>query len=432
MLRRKAIDKLIEWKNNPDKMTLIVRGARQVGKTYVIKEFAREYYDNYVYINFEENPQFKEIFEENLSGEEIISQISLRFNSIVIEPKKTLIIFDEIQTCPNAITALKFLTIYKEYDVIASGSLLGVLHKDEPSSYPVGYVEYLDMYSLDFEEFCWANGINDVGIQFVKKYYDEKVPVPTATHNQFLDLFKLYIIVGGMPRVVNEYITSKNFQNVFKLQNDIIEAYKADIIKYALHGEKNKIRECFSSIPIQLAKENKKFQYKLANKNATTRNYADALTWLVDARVVNRCYNLKTLEKPLVGYINPDCFKIYMADTGLFISMLGNDAAIDIMNGNLGIYKGAIYENVIADLLNKHGMKLYYFNYRSSLELDFIIMYNHEIAALEVKSADNTKSKSLKSAIENWNIPMGIKLSTKNISVSNNIINYPIYMVMFL
>ena len=432
MLRRKAMDKLIEWKNNPDKMALIVRGARQVGKTYVIKEFAREYYDNYVYINFEENPQFKEIFEENLSSEEIISQISLRFNNIVIEPKKTLIIFDEIQTCPNAITALKFLTIYKEYDVIASGSLLGVLHKDEPSSYPVGYVEYLDMYSLDFEEFCWANGINDVGIQFVKKYYDEKMPVPIATHNQFLDLFKLYIIVGGMPRVVNEYITSKNFQNVFKLQNAIIEDYKADIIKYALQGEKNKIRECFNSISIQLAKENKKFQYKLANKNATTRNYADALTWLVDARVVNRCYNLRTLEKPLIGYINPNCFKIYMADTGLFISMLGNDAAIDIMNGNLGIYKGAIYENVIADLLNKKGMKLYYFNYRSSLELDFIIMYNHEITALEVKSADNTKSKSLKSAIENWNIPMGIKLSTKNISVSNNIINYPIYMVMFL
>ena len=184
MLRRKAMDKLIEWKNNPDKMALIVRGARQVGKTYVIKEFAREYYDNYVYINFEENPQFKEIFEENLSSEEIISQISLRFNNIVIEPKKTLIIFDEIQTCPNAITALKFLTIYKEYDVIASGSLLGVLHKDEPSSYPVGYVEYLYMYSLDFEEFCWANGINDAVIQFVKKYYDERRPVPSATHNK--------------------------------------------------------------------------------------------------------------------------------------------------------------------------------------------------------------------------------------------------------
>ena len=224
------MDKLIEWKNSPNKMTLIVRGARQVGKTYVIKEFAREYYDNYVYINFEENPQFKEIFEDNLSGEEIISQISLRFNNIIIEPKKTLIIFDEIQTCPKAITALKFLTIYNKYDVIASGSLLGVLHKDEPSSYPVGYVEYLDMYSLDFEEFCWANGINDTGIQFVKKYYDERRPVPSATHNQFIDLFKLYIIVGGMPKVVNEYITSKNFQNVFKLQNDIIEDYKADII----------------------------------------------------------------------------------------------------------------------------------------------------------------------------------------------------------
>ena len=432
MLRRKAMDKLIEWKNSPNKMTLIVRGARQVGKTYVIKEFAREYYDNYIYINFEENPQFKEIFEDNLSGEEIISQISLRFNNIIIEPKKTLIIFDEIQTCPKAITALKFLTIYNKYDVIASGSLLGVLHKDEPSSYPVGYVEYLDMYSLDFEEFCWANGINDTGIQFVKKYYDERRPVPSATHNQFIDLFKLYIIVGGMPKVVNEYITSKNFQNVFKLQNDIIEDYKADIIKYAAQGEKNKIRECFNSIPIQLAKENKKFQYKLANKNATTRNYGDALAWLVDARVVNRCYNLKSLEKPLIGYINLDCFKIYMADTGLFVSMLGNDAAIDIMNGNLGIYKGAIYENVIADLLNKKGMKLYYFNYRSSLELDFIVIYNHEITALEVKSADNTKSKSLKSAIENWNIPMGIKLSTKNISVNNNIINYPIYMVMFL
>lgn len=432
MLKRKVTDRLIEWKNKPNKMALIVRGARQVGKTFVIKEFAKEYYDNYVYINFEENPQYKEIFEGSLSAEEIISQISLRFKDTLIEAKKTLIILDEIQTCPNAITALKFLTIYKEFDIIASGSLLGVLHKEEPSSYPVGYVEYLDMYSLDFEEFLWANGISDSGIQFVKKYFDNREPVPTATHHQFLDLFKIYMIVGGMPNVVNEYVNSKNFQNVFRLQNAIIEDYKTDIIKYAIEGEKNKIRECFSSIPIQLAKENKKFQYKLANKNATTRNYADALTWLIDAKIVNRCYNLKTLEKPLIGYINPDCFKIYMADTGLLVSMLGQDAAIDLMNGNFGIYKGAVYENVIADLLNKTGRKLYYFNYRSSLELDFIIEYNNAVTPVEVKSANNTKAKSLKSAMENWHVSQGIKLSSNNVRVSDNIINYPLYMVMFL
>ena len=431
MLKRKATDALVEWKNKNDKMTLVVRGARQVGKTFVIKDFAEKYYENYVYINFEENPNYKEIFEGSLTGEEIISQISLRFN-VKLDSKNTLIILDEIQTCPNAITALKFLTIYNKYDVIASGSLLGVIHKEEASSYPVGYVEYLDMYSLDFEEFLWANGMNDSGIEYVKSFFDQKKPLPIAIHHQFLDYFKTYMIVGGMPKVVNEYVTSKDFQKVFKLQSDIIDDYKADIVKYAFENDKNKVRECFDSIPIQLAKENKKFQYKVVNKNATTRNYADCLTWLVDAKIANRCYNLTNLEKPLIGYVNLDCFKIYMADTGLLVSMLGNDAAVDIMKGNFGIYKGAVYENVIADLLAKKNKKLYYFNYRSSLEIDFIIEYNHEVAALEVKSANNTKSKSLNSALENWHVPQGIKLSTNNIIVNNNIVSYPLYMVMFL
>lgn len=433
MLKRKIINNLLKWKENHKNNCLLLIGARQVGKTFILKEFSNHYYEKTLYINFIEKNEYKEIFDGNLDVETIFKQISLRIGEFEIIPGKTLIILDEIQVCENAITALKFLAMDNRFDCIASGSLLGIAY-ERVSSFPVGYVERLYMYSLDFEEFCWANGMNIETINYIKDYFIKKTTIPNGVHNRLLELFKEYIVIGGMPKVVDDYVTNKNFENVFKLQKNIIDDYKDDIIKYATEDEKSKIRACFNSIPIQLAKENKKFQYNIVEKNSNSKKYLGALEWLYDAGIINFCYNLSNIDLPLEGNKKEDCFKVYMKDTGLLVSMLGKDAAIEIIDGNLGIYKGAVYENIIADIFTKLDKKLYYFEYNSTLEIDFIIKYENKITAVEVKSGDNTKSKSLNSVINNWGVPMGIKLSTKNtgINIENNILSIPLYMAMFL
>ncbi len=431
MLERKIEKELINWKNKKYKMCLVVKGARQVGKTFIIDKFARENYKNYIYINFDETPSYKDIFNGNLDINTIIKQITVNIPNVELIPNETIIVLDEIQNCPRARTALKFFSIDKRFDVIASGSLLGINYKDVPS-FPVGYVENLEMHSLDFEEFLWANGISKKGIGYIKEYFDNKEEVPEAMHNKMLELFKEYIVVGGMPRVVSEFVETHNFSTVLKIQRDIIDNYLDDIAKYALETEKAKARECFLSIPKQLAKDYKKFQYSLLEVKGTYRKFGGSLMWLYDAGIVNYCYNLRIPELPLEGNSINDQFKIYMKDTGLLISMLEDGAQKDIIDGNLGIYKGAIYENIIADIFTKLNKKLYYFEYRNTLEMDFIIRYNNKVTAVEVKSAENTKSKSMKNIINNWNVQQGIKLSTKNIIIENNVINYPLYMAIFL
>ena len=431
MLKRKIERKLLAWKENKDKNCLLVKGARQVGKTYSINKFAKENYEYYIYINFDENENYKAIFEDNLDIDTIIRQISIRIPNAKIVPYKTLIFLDEIQNCPRARTALKFFSMDKRFDVIASGSLLGINYKEVPS-YPVGYVEHLEMTSLDFEEFCWANGIPEEAFNELKKYFEKKEHVPIAIHEKMLELFKNYIVVGGMPRVVADFIENMNYQNVLKIQRDILNDYNDDIIKYADGQEKPKTRACFLSIPKHLAKDYKKFRYGLIEKNGTSRKFAGSLMWLYDAGIINFCYNLSIPELPLEGNARNEIFKVYMRDTGLLVAMLEDGSAKDIIDGNLGIYKGAIYENVIADIFTKSGKKLYYFEHNSQLEIDFFIRYNNKATAIEVKSAENTKAKSLTSIINNWHVEQGIKLSTKNISVKDNIINYPLYMAIFL
>lgn len=431
MLRRKIEKELYEWKNKEDKMCLVVKGARQVGKTYIIDKFAKENYKNYIYMNFDEMPSYKDIFNGDLDPETIIKQITLNIPNVNLEPHETIIFLDEIQNCPRARTALKFLSIDKRFDVIASGSLLGINYEDVPS-FPVGYVENLEMYSLDFEEFLWANGMSEEGIGYLREYFEKNEEVPSSTHNKMMNMFKEYIVVGGMPRVVNEYITTHNFSKVLKIQRDIIDNYLDDIAKYAVSSEKAKARECFLSIPKQLAKDYKKFQYALIDEKGSSRKFAGSLMWLYDAGIVNYCYNLRNPELPLEGNSINNQFKIYMNDTGLLVSMLEEGTAKDIINGNLGIYKGAIYENIIADMFNKLGRKLYYFEYRNRLEMDFIIRYKDKVTAIEVKSAENTKAKSMTNIIQNWKVPQGIKLSSKNISGNETVMNYPLYMAMFL
>lgn len=431
MLKRKIMIELNNWKNKEDKLCLVVKGARQVGKTFIIKEFAKENYNNCIHINFDENPSYKIIFDGDLDVETLIKQISLRVPNASLIPNETLIFLDEIQNCPNARTALKFFAIDKRFDVIASGSLLGINYKEVPS-FPVGYVEHLEMHSLDFEEFLWANGINESSILDIKYYFDELKKVPMAMHERMMELFKEYIVVGGMPKVVNDFVINHNFASVLKIQKNIVQDYMDDIAKYAKESEKAKARECFLSIPKHLSKDYKKFRYSLVEKKGTAKKFEGSLMWIFDAGIINFCYNLAIPELPFEGNSRNDIFKVYMRDTGLLMSMLEDGSQQDIIDGNLGIYKGAIYENIIADIFSKSNKKLYYFEHNSKLEIDFFIRHNRIATAIEVKSAENTKSKSLNSILNNWNVSNGIKLSSKNVIVNDKITNYPLYMAMFL
>ena len=430
-MKRKIETQLLEWKENHDKKCLLVKGARQVGKTYIIDKFARENYKYYTYINFDENPAYRAIFDGDLDVETLIKQISLRVPGAELEPKETILFLDEIQNCPRARTALKFLAIDGRFDVVASGSMLGIHYKDVPS-YPVGYVDYLDLYSMDFEEFLWANSVKEASIQDIREYFEKREAVPEAMHEKMLELFREYIVVGGMPRVVQEFVNTHNFAKVLKLQKGIISDYTDDIAKYAEGAEKTKARACFLSIPKHLAKDYKKFRYSLVEPKATYRKYGGSLMWLYDAGIINFCYNLSEPALPLEGNAKSEIFKVYMRDTGLLVAMLEEGSAEDIIDGNLGIYKGAIYENIIADIFAKSGKKLYYFEKDSKLEMDFLIRYQKTATAVEVKSAEKATSKSMTSIIQNHGVKHGIKLSAKNVSGNDTVESLPLYMAMFL
>ena len=421
----------MRWKAHDNKLCLLIKGARQVGKTFIIERFARENYNHFTFINFIQNPAYKAIFDGDLDTETLIKQISLRVPGAELIPGETIIFLDEIQDCPRARAALKFLTQDGRFDVIASGSMLGINYKDVPS-YPVGYLDHLEMYSLDFEEFLWANGVSPDSIADIKDCYDKKKNVPTAMHERMMELFREYIVVGGMPRAVYEFVNTHNFASVLRIKKAIINDYTDDIAKYAEGAEKTKARACFLSIPKHLSKDYKKFQYSVVERGGTARKFGGSLMWLFDADIINFCYNLSIPELPLEGNAKSDVFKVYMRDTGLLMAMLEDGSQEDIIDGNLGIYKGAIYENIIADIFSKSGKKLYYFERDGKLEIDFFIRENKTATAVEVKSADNTKSKSMEAVIAKYGVKHGIKLSTKNIGGTASVDSLPLYMAMFL
>ena len=431
MLKRKIEDQLIAWKNKDRRMPLLVKGARQVGKTFIIDKFCRENYENYVYMNFEITPSYKQIFDEDLDVDNLIKRISARTAQGKLIPGKTVMFFDEIQSCPQARTALKSFALDGRFDIIASGSLLGINYK-QVSSFPVGYVEHLELHSMDFEEYLWAIGITDKSVGDIKDYFNENKAIPVAIHEAMMKYFKEYIIVGGMPAVVSEFVASSNFANVLTLQKGIVNNYLDDIAKYADGAEKVKARACFLSIPKQLAKDYKKFQYSVVERGASARKFAGSLMWLYDAGIISFCHNLSKPELPLEGNSLSDVFKVYMRDTGLLMSMLEAGSQADIIDGNLGIYKGAIYENIIADVFVKNDKKLYYFEQKSQIEIDFFIRIGKQLVAIEVKSAENTKSKSVTNIIQKYKIENAIKLSSKNMSSSGKIRYMPLYMAMFL
>lgn len=426
MLRRKIINKFIEWKQNPNKKSLIVEGMRQVGKTYIINYFANQYYKNIVYINFLLNEEYKEIFNQNLSTNKILEKISYfkEFEKNDLH-NNCLIILDEIQECPNALVALKSFSIDK-LDVIASGSYLGSKYK-QINSYPIGYVEYLKLHPLDFEEFLWANNISENKIEHLKKSFINKTPVDSIVHNEMIELFKKYILVGGMPEVVNEFINSNNIFKARKIQKDINNSFFYDVCKYATISDTQKIIETFNSIIPQLAKDNNKFMFSKINKNARSKWYYSSLSWLIDANVVNKCTLVNKLLNPLNAYEVEDYFKIYMNDTGLLNGLLDDSIVDQILFDQDCIYKGAIFENIISQIFNANDYKLRFFRRNETLEIDFVLNKKNEIIPIEVK-AGNNRSKSLLVIIDENKEFHGYKLTNNNIQIKNRIIHLPWYL----
>ena len=432
MLRRKIQNVMLAWKNTVDHKPLIVKGCRQCGKTFSVLEFAKENYTHVVYLNFFQNAAFSSIFSGSLEVDHLIMMMSALLGpGAVFEPGKTVIILDEIQDCPEARTALKFFKMDGRFDVIGTGSLLGVRgYGKEPKSIPVGYETVIDMYPLDFEEFLWANGITDSMIELLRQCLNEEAVVPEALHNRFRQLLLQYTVVGGMPAVVQLFVDTRQMGSVLQLQRDIVRSYEDDMIKYADKKDKGRIAECFQSIPKQLAKENKKFQYSVVKKGATAAQYAGSLQWIEDAGIISRCYNLNLPELPLDGNAIEDVFKVYMKDTGLLISMLEDGTQFDVLQGKLYGYKGAIFENLMADFLGKMGRKLYYYHKDSGLEIDFVIRWRGQCALVEVKSTTgNVKSaRTILNHPEKYHVDACIKLGDYNVGRNGKILTLPLYM----
>lgn len=437
MLRRKIETVLAEWKRSKKRKPLVIKGVRQCGKTFIVQKFARENYESVVYMNFILEPDKKSAFAGNIDIDTIILNLSALIKGCRFIEGKTCIILDEIQECKEARTALKSFHIDGRFDVIATGSLLGVRGYGQgdrtfggQDSIPVGYETIIDMYPLDFEEFLWANGIDERVISSVKSCFENEKAVPEGVHKVMMDLLYRYVIVGGLPEVVNCFLKSKNIELVYKTQRSLIEGYEEDMVKYAADAEKPNIRECFESIPKQLAKENKKFQYSMVKKGGRASQYIGCIQWLEDAGIVRRCYNTRITELPLEGNAIKDCFKVYTTDIGILSAMLEYGTQADILKGNLLGYKGAIFENLVADFLCKSGQKLYYFHKESGLELDFLVRLKGECVLLEVK-AKSGKSKSMTSILKNnqvYHINNAIKLGRYNVGREGRVLTIPLYM----
>lgn len=432
MLKRKIEKTLLNWLNTENRNPLILKGCRQCGKTFSVLQFAQQHYKHVVYLNFFENPDYRTIFEGSLKVDDVVLMMSAFVGANVrFIPHETVIVLDEIQECPRARAALKFFKLDGRFDVLATGSLLGISgYRSEDYSVPVGYETIIDMFPLDFEEFLWANGIEDSLIALLKQCLEEERPVPEALHQRMRDLLLQYVVVGGMPHIVDQFIKEKNVAFVREEQKLLIRSFEDDMVKYAQGADKSRIRECFESIPKQLARDNKKFQFSLIKKTARSNQYVGSLQWLEDTGLIRRCYNLTLPELPLEGNACHDKFKVYMADTGLFVGMLEDGTERDILQGDLFGYKGAIFENLVADFFIKMKRPLYYFRKDSGLEIDFIMCYKGEAVLLEVKAkSGNTKSRrTILKHPEKYHVHSAIKLGDYNVGRREQLLTLPLYM----
>ncbi len=443
MLVRKVYKDLLNWKINRNnkslKEALLIKGARQVGKTSIIEEFGKKEYKSFIEINFIKNPEYKKIFAGSKEVNDILANFSIYIPDFKIVNGNTLIFLDEIQNCGDARTALKFLSCDFRFDVIASGSLLGLEYGEDadknveiPESIAVGFEMPLVLHSLDFEEYLWAKGYGDEQINLLKSYYESGEKIPDAINDKFEQLFREYMIIGGMPEVVYAFTKNADYNEAFRIQDKIINDYQTDISKHAKGEQKIKIKACYDSIPRQLARELKKFQYSFVEKGASNRKYGGSIKWLIDSSLVNVCYNVREPYIPLMANEVLEQFKLYINDTGLLTEMYGRETKIAILNNTIkGNAKGAIYENIISECLIKAGYKLHYYKPNDDNELEFIIEKNGEVIPIEVKS-NNSSSVSLNRFIEKYNPSIAYKLIGGNNGSVGLKKTIPHYMIIFV
>lgn len=435
MLKRKIDKYLTDWKNRSDKKPLIIKGARQIGKTRSVEWFAGQNYASVIEINFIEQKKYREIFNDGFEVDAILKNISLLNPELKFIPGNTIFFFDELQACPNCATSLKFFKLDGRFDVICSGSLMGISYNDIESN-SVGYKEDYEMHSMDFEEFLWAKGYNDEFTADLLSHMLDVRPLSELQMDTLMSLFRDYVIIGGMPEVVSTYVRNKNFSGTLDIQRQLLKDYEEDITKYVEGLDKAKVKAVYNHISTFLAKENKRFQITKIARNARNRDYMGCVEWLADAGVVNVCYCLNQPELPLKGNYDPKMYKIYFKDTGLLIASLDEEAQEDLRaNKNLGTYRGAIYENIVGDMLVKQGYRLFYYHSdRPALEMDFFIRDADSLIPVEVKANDGaTASLNRLLNDDKYNdVKYGIKLGYRNIGFNGKFYTFPYFLTFLL
>lgn len=435
LLKRKIDKYLTDWKNRPDRKPLIIKGARQIGKTRSVEWFAGQNYASVIEINFIEQKKYREIFNDGFEVDAILKNISLLNPELKFIPGNTIFFFDELQACPNCATSLKFFKLDGRFDVICSGSLMGISY-NEIESNSVGYKDDYEMHSMDFEEFLWAMGYNDDFTADLLSHMLDVRPLSELQMDTLMSLFRDYVIIGGMPEVVSTYVRNKNFSGTLDIQRQLLKDYEEDITKYVEGLDKAKVKAVYNHISTFLAKENKRFQITKIARNARNRDYMGCVEWLADAGVVNVCYCLNQPELPLKGNYDPKMYKIYFKDTGLLIASLDEEAQEDLRaNKNLGTYKGAIYENIVGDMLVKQGYRLFYYHSdRPALEMDFFIRNADSLIPVEVKANDGaTASLNRLLNDDKYNdVKYGIKLGYRNIGFNGKFYTFPYFLTFLL
>lgn len=435
LLKRKIDKYLTDWKNKPDRKPLIIKGARQIGKTRSVEWFASQNYASVIEINFIEQKKYRDIFNDGFEVDAILKNISLLNPELKFIPGDTIFFFDELQACPNCATSLKFFKLDGRFDVICSGSLMGISY-NEIESNSVGYKEDYEMHSMDFEEFLWAKGYNDEFTADLFSHMLDVRPLSELQMDTLMSLFRDYVIIGGMPEVVSTYVKNKNFSGTLDIQRQLLKDYEEDITKYVEGLDKAKVKAVYNHISTFLAKENKRFQITKIARNARNRDYMGCVEWLADAGVVNVCYCLNQPELPLKGNYDPKMYKIYFKDTGLLIASLDEEAQEDLRaNKNLGTYKGAIYENIVGDMLVKQGYRLFYYHSdRPALEMDFFVRSADSLIPVEVKANDGaTASLNRLLNDDKYNdVKYGIKLGYRNIGFNGKFYTFPYFLTFLL
>lgn len=432
MLKRKAYKILEDWQQQPNKKALCIIGARQIGKTTLIRQFAQDKYAHFAELNFVLDQAAHAIFDGSLDPDTIITNLTA-YTKKPLAPGKTLIFLDEIQACPNARTAIKFLVEDGRFDYIESGSLLGV-HYNDVRSYPVGFEEIHYMYPLDFEEYLWANGVQPATIAYLQKCVEKAVPITEAVHNTMLKLFFSYIVVGGMPEVVQTYVDTHDIAQVIERQNNILELYRLDIAKYASGSERIKIKAIFDSVPSQLNDKNRRFMLSKIDSNGRQNRYQNSFLWLADAGVALPCYNVTEPQPPLQINEKHNLFKLFMGDTGLLCAACMDDIQYPILQGDLTINLGSILENIMAQAIRSNGFQLNYFDSKKYGELDFVIQNGMQTDILEIKSGKGYKSHAALNKVLNvkeWRFGKALVFCKGNIEQAEGITYLPWYAIMF-